>query len=104
MELIEKVFTVAKAQSNRFPEGDYPFNIVSRLLEEGGEVAWELNHYARKGISIDRFNPDGKRELVYETYQVMIALCQLMQYFNLEDDLKKRMDEVHQEYLNKGYL
>lgn len=56
VDLLEKIPKVAEAQTKRFPSGDYPFNIISRLLEESGEVAWELNHYQRKGISIERKN------------------------------------------------
>lgn len=67
MDLFEKVLKVAEAQTKRFPNGDQLFKIISRILEESGEVAWELNHYERSGISTERNNKDGKQELVHET-------------------------------------
>ena len=101
---MKKIQMVAEAQTQRFPNGDNPFKILSRLLEESGEVAWEINHYERNGICLEKLNSERKSELVAETYQVMIAICQLIQYFNLEDDFKNRIEEVFQEYIDKKYI
>jgi len=104
MDDLEKILKVAEAQTKRFPNGNDPFKIVSRLLEESGEVAWELNHYDRKGISLECKNKDGKREIMCEMYQVMISLCHLLQYYDLQNDFRDRIDEVYKEYMEKNLL
>ncbi|MDD3041296.1 hypothetical protein [Bacteroides sp.] len=104
MDLVTKVRRVAEAQTRRFPEGNDPFKIGCRILEEVGEVVWELNHYERKGIPISENSRENKENLVNETYQVFVALTQLMKYFDLSSDFENRIDEVYQEYIDKGYL
>lgn len=37
-DTFDMLMKIAKAQSGRFPEGDDPFKIGCRILEEGGEV------------------------------------------------------------------
>lgn len=104
MDLMKMIQDVSLAQTKRFPNGDEPFKAGCRLLEEAGEVVWELNHYERKGISIEKDCKENKEELVAEAYQVCIALNQLLQYFDLTDSFNERIKEVHQEYSDKGYL
>lgn len=104
MDSLSKISLVAQAQTKRFPNGDEPFKIVSRLLEESGEVSWELNHYERKNISLMRNCRDNKENLVTETYQVMIALNQLLQYYDLSDLFARKIEEVYKEYQDKGYI
>lgn len=104
MDLLNKILLVAEAQSRRFPKGDEPFQITSRLLEECGEVAWELNHYPRKNISIERNSKDNKGNLVTETYQAMTVLGQLLQYFDLTDDFVNKIEVVYKEFQDKGYI
>lgn len=104
MDLLTKISLVAQAQTKRFPNGDEPFKIVSRLLEESGEVSWELNHYERKNICIEQNCKENKENLVAETYQVMIALNQLLQYFDLSDEFVSRVEYVYKEYQDKGYI
>lgn len=104
MDSLSKISLVAQAQTKRFPNGDEPFKIVSRLLEESGEVSWELNHYERKNISFMRNCRDNKENLVTETYQVMIALNQLLQYYDLSDLFTRKIEEVYREYQDKGYI
>lgn len=104
MDSLSKISLVAQAQTKRFPNGDEPFKIVSRLLEESGEVSWELNHYERNNISLMRNCRDNKENLITETYQVMIALNQLLQYYDLSDLFARKIEEVYKEYQDKGYI
>ena len=104
MDLVAKVQRVAEAQTKRFPEGNDPFKIGCRIAEEVGEVIWELNHYERKNIPLAKNCAEGKDELVKETYQVFIALNQLLQYFDLSSAFENRIDEVYEEYVDKGFI
>lgn len=104
MDLLSKISLVAQAQSKRFPNGDEPFKIMSRLLEECGEVSWELNHYERMNISVERNCKNNKENIVAEAYQVVMVLSQLLQYFDLSDDFINRIEMVYKEYQDKGYI
>lgn len=104
MELLTKIQQVAKAQTRRFPSGNEPYKIGCRILEEAGETIQQLNHYDRWGVSTGENSKEGKENIVKETYQVFIALYQLMQYFNLSIELEDHINEVYQEFIDRGLL
>jgi hypothetical protein len=65
-DYFEMLMKIAKAQTNRFPEGDDPFKNGCRILEEAGEIIWELNHFERKGIPIEKGNPVSKENMAQD--------------------------------------
>jgi len=103
-DYLEMLMKIAKAQTNRFPKGDEPFKNGCRILEEAGEVVWELNHYERKGISIKKGNSDNKEHLALEAFQLCEVVCQLLQYFNLSDAFKDCIKDNYKDYIDKGYI
>jgi len=42
---MEKFLKMVEASNKRFPDGVYPYQMATRLLEECGEVAAEINHW-----------------------------------------------------------
>ena len=46
---MEKLYQLAKGYTNRFPDGNDPYQIATRILEECGEVASEVNHFEKSG-------------------------------------------------------
>lgn len=104
MDLLNKISLIAQAQSKRFPNGDEPFKIMSRLLEECGEVSWELNHYERANVSVERNCKDNKENIVNEAFQVVMVLNQLLQYFDLSEDFVNKIEMVYKEFQDKGYI
>ena len=42
---MEKLIQLAEGMNNRFPEGNDAFQITTRILEECGEVAKEVNRF-----------------------------------------------------------
>ena len=47
---MDKLYQLAKGYTNRFPNGNDPYQITARILEECGEVASEVNHFEKSGI------------------------------------------------------
>ncbi len=44
-----KLWTIGEGLTCRFPQGDEPFQIMILLLQEGGELAQEVNHWEGSG-------------------------------------------------------
>ncbi len=42
--MFEKLILTSKGLNRRFEDGNDPFQIATRLLEESGELAKEFNH------------------------------------------------------------
>lgn len=51
---MEKLKQLAEGMNNRFPKGNYAFQITTRLLEECGEVAKEVNRLEKSGTKVLR--------------------------------------------------
>jgi hypothetical protein len=45
-----KLWTIGEGLTRRFPQGDEPFQIMILLLQEGGELAQEVNHWEGRGL------------------------------------------------------
>jgi hypothetical protein len=100
----EMLMKVAEAQTNLFPQGEDPYKNGCRILEEAGEVVWELNHYERKGISIEKGNSDNKEHLAFEAFQLCEVTFQLLQYFNITEAFKESIHNCYNDYIEKGYI
>ncbi|MDD4112882.1 MAG: hypothetical protein PHC56_07605 [Herbinix sp.] len=100
----EMLMKIAEAQTNRFPQGDEPFKNGCRILEEAGEVVWELNHYERKGISIEKGNSKDKKHLAFEAFQLCEVTFQLLQYFNITETFKECISDCYKDYIDKGLI
>ena len=89
---MEKLFELARCYTSRFPEGNTPYQIVTRLLEECGEVASEVNHFEASGIKLQKKGPPSKEALACEIKQAINALIQLTQYYGVEQELTDSID------------
>jgi len=47
---MEKFYKMVEASNKRFPDGVQPFQMATRLLEECGEIAAEINHWEDSGL------------------------------------------------------
>lgn len=89
---MEKLYLLAKGYTNRFPGGNEPYQITTRLLEECGEVASEVNHFEKSGIKSLKHGEPSKQHLADEIKQAVNALMQLAVYYNVENELEKSID------------
>ena len=89
---MKRLYEVAAKHTARFPNGNEPYQIVTRILEECGEVASEVNHFERSGIKTQKHGEPSKQKLADEIKQAMSCLAQLIQYYEIEDEFEKSID------------
>ena len=89
--------------NTKFPNGgDDPFRIVTRLAEECGEVAAEVNHFEGMGVKMRKLGaPDGKK-LAKELAQVIGAVLHLAIYYNLQSELAAYVDQAYRRVVSEG--
>ena len=68
---MEKLYQLAKGYTNRFPNGNEPFQITARILEECGEVASEVNHFEKSGIKVQKHGEPSKQHMADEIKQAI---------------------------------
>lgn len=101
---MEKLYLLAKGYSARFPNGNEPYQIVTRILEECGKVASEVNHFEKSGIKALKHGEPDKQHMADEIKQAINALIQLAQYYNVENEIEISIDRSLEKMKNEGLI
>ena len=101
---MEKLYQLAKGYTNRFPDGNTPYQIAARILEECGEVASEINHFENSGIKMQKHGEPSKQHMADENKQAVNALIQLAVYYNVEEELEASIDRSLKKMQDEGLL
>lgn len=99
-----KLYKIVEGLNTRFPDGNEPFMIVTRLAEECGEVAAEVNHFERKGRKVEVHGEPDPNHLAKELQQVIRAVLALAVYYNLQDELIASIEDSYQRVVNEGLV
>ena len=89
---MDKLYKMAAGYYKRYPKGAEPFQMVTRLLEECGEVASEVNLWEDSGIKRQKRGEPKKEDLAKEVKQALVALTQIAVYYNIENELESSID------------
>lgn len=90
---VDKLYKMVEGYFKRFPNGVEPFQMVTRLLEECGEVASEVNHLENSGIKRQKYGEPSKYALASEIKQAMTALLQIAVYYSVQEELEKSIED-----------
>jgi NTP pyrophosphatase (non-canonical NTP hydrolase) len=95
---------VARGFQHRFPAGNDPFQIMTRLLEECGELAQQVNHFEGCGVKRQKHGEPDRAHLAKEVQQVIGAALQVALYYGIERELKEAFEWVYGRLLQEGYI
>lgn len=98
------LYQMAKGAARRFPRGNEPFQMATRLLEECGEVAKEINHWEDSGIKRQKYGEPSKTALANEIRQSLVALMQIAVYYHVEDELHAQIEQSLARLRQEGLL
>ena len=85
---MERFYKMVEASNKRFPEGVKPFQMATRLLEECGEIASEINLWEDSGIKRQKHGDPKKEDIANEIRQAMVELVKIARYDHVEDELE----------------
>ena len=101
----DKVFAISRAATDRFGM-DSPFQILARLTEELGEVASAVN--AREGSISKRAKTAAQQQigenLSREILDLLRGLAQLVDRYDLVDELNEAIATSHRRWVAGGYI
>lgn len=101
---MENLIQLAEGMNRRFPEGNDAFQITTRILEECGEVAKEVNRLENSGTKVLRHGNGSKEDLASEIKDAMNALMQLAIYYNATDQLQTAIHNSIEQLKTEGYI
>lgn len=102
--MLDSALIMAKGMNNRFPGGNSPYEIMTRLLEECGEVAAEVNHFENSGTKRQRHGEPSKEKLAREVRDVLNAVMQLVIYYDIEEDVKQAIETSISRLMAEGHI
>ena len=85
---MDRFYKMVEASNKRFPEGVKPFQMATRLLEECGEIASEINLWEDSGITRQKHGDPKKEDIANEIRQAMVELVKIARYYHVEDELE----------------
>ena len=99
-----RLLLMARGMNNRFPEGNDAYQIMTRLLEECGEVAKEVNHFENSGTKSLRHGEPSKEKLAGEIKDALNALMQLTIYSGVEEELTEAVEKAINNLTLEGHI
>jgi len=101
---MEKFLKMVEASNKRFPDGVYPYQMATRLLEECGEVAAEINHWENSGLKRQKRGEPSKDKLANELRQTIVELFKIAVYYSVEKELEESIERSLQNSRNEGLI
>ena len=101
---MNRLLRMAHGMNSRFPEGNTPYQIMTRLLEECGEVAKEVNHFENSGTKSLRHGQPSKEKLAGEIKDALNALMQLTIYYGVEEELAQAVEKSINSLTMEGHI
>ncbi|MEM7017811.1 MAG: hypothetical protein AAF512_10805 [Pseudomonadota bacterium] len=102
--MIEKMQILSMALNRQFPEGNHPYQIMTRFLEESGELAQQVSHFEDSGVKRNKHGEPSRERLAQEVKDVLTCLFQLTAYYGIEKELETAIDNSLQNLEAAGFL
>lgn len=93
MDNYQKLGQIAKGLNKKYPDGNNPFQIITRLAEECGELAEQVNHFEKTGIKNEKYGQPDKAKMAKEVQDVMRCALQIAQYYQLGVELNESIEK-----------
>jgi phosphate/sulfate permease len=104
MAMIEDIKQIVSGLDNKFQKGNDPFQIMTRLMEEVGELAAEVNHFEGLGVKMQKHGSPDKRKLAKELQDVIRCVVEIMLYYQVEGELNASIAASKNSLIRDGFL
>lgn len=103
MNELEKIPKLANALHQRFG-GREPFQMITRLLEECGELAQEVSHFEGSETKLAKHGAPSREKFAKEVLDVLRLVFQIVQYYELESELQAQIKNTYERCLKEGLI
>lgn len=101
---LDLLFHVVDGQNRKFPRGKEPFQIITCLCEEAGELAQEVNHFEDSGVKAQKHGAPDRVKLANEVRDVIGVALRVARYYNVERELHDAIVARYEGLQRDGYL
>src|SRR5579884_1474691 len=103
-DYLQRLYAIVDGLNRRFPDGNDPFQMMTRLCEEAGELATEVNHFEKCGVKLQKRGEPDRKALAAEIRDVLGAALCLARYYGVEEELREAIDLRYQKLASDGYI
>lgn len=103
-DLFAQLLDIADVQTRRFPLHNGPFARVTRLAEEVGELAQQVNHAEDTGVKTSKYGPFQPENLAAEIADVLLVATGIATHYGLVDQVRATVVARHRRNLERGDL
>ena len=103
-DYFDKLLHIANGYNKKYPNGNTPFQIITRLCEETGELASEVNHFEDAGAKRQKHGLPDKMALAKEVEDVVRTALSVAQYYEIEQELREVIDQRYATKVAEGYI
>lgn len=104
MDRFQKILEIVSGLNKKYPEGQDPFRIVTRLCEESGELASEVNRMESVGSKIKKRGPPDRLELAKEAQDVIRCAVAVLVHYDLFKEFDESLNSALTLLKNDGFL
>lgn len=101
---MEKLYQITHGLINRFPNGNDPFQMITRLAEECGELAAQVNHFEDSGIKRQKLGEPDTMKLAKEVQDVLRCALTIAVYYGIEAELTASIEKSYSQLQIEGLL
>ena len=102
--MLERLSLVVLGQRRQFPGGSEPFKMVTRLAEECGEVAAEVQRWEGEGLKRAKHGPADRSSMAKELMDLLTCALTIVEHYGLGDDLRARIELSISRATEDGWL
>jgi NTP pyrophosphatase (non-canonical NTP hydrolase) len=102
--LFALLLDIADIQTRRFPHHHGPFERLTRLAEEVGELAQQVNHAEDTGVKTRKHGPFKPENLAAEVADVLLVATGIAIHYGLVDQVRATIEARHRRNLERGDL
>jgi len=99
MDTFEKLQFITDSLNKSFPKGNDPYQIMTRLLEESGELAEQVHIFEKSGVKEKKHGEGQPEKMAKEIQDVMVCVLSLATYYNLQDVLQESIDQRYKRHV-----
>jgi caffeoyl-CoA O-methyltransferase len=101
---VDKLVAITGGYARRFPDGDEPFQMMTRLLEECGEMAQQVNHFEGSGVKREKHDEPDRAALATEIKQTIVCALRVAQYYGVEKELEDSIAWSYRRLKEEGHI
>ena len=93
--MFEPLWAITYDLNRRFPAGNEPYQIMTRLLEECGELAQQVNHFEDSGVKRAKHGKPDPTNMAKEVKDVIRCVLQIAAHYGIEEEVEATFAQSH---------